>query len=45
MGQIDGLRPVLGLQLDSTILKIFSNLNNPVLPAATLVNASNARTC
>lgn len=45
MGQINGLRPVLGLQLDSMILKIFSNLNSSILPAATLINASNARTC
>lgn len=31
MGQINELRPVLDLQLDSMILKIFSNLNNSIL--------------
>lgn len=31
MGQIYGLSLVLGLQLDSMVLKIFSNLNNSVL--------------
>lgn len=45
MGHINRLRPVLGLQLDSMILKIFSNLSNSLLPAVSLINASNARTC
>lgn len=45
IGQISGLRPVLSLQLDSMILKILSNLNNSILPAATLINTSSARTC
>lgn len=33
MGHINRLRPVLSLQLDSMILKIFSNLSNSLLPA------------